>query len=325
MATHSNRTVERPETSKYLSPIPKNPLVSMIIPNYNHAQFLDESIRSILDQDYNAIELLIMDGGSTDGSLNILHKYDSDPRVRWVSEPDEGPLDAWFKGLRLAAGDLMGVLSSTEIYLPGAIRGLVDEFESDQSLGLVGGWSQTVDVHGTPTGRKRILRDGRFDFTVEDVVRTRGMPSTMGSLVRRDVQLSVLSDHDASPLSGSGAAFGVHTLLEVFRRGGRARAIPIMCYNYREHPNQRGFSHGLVGYAELVSGFTWLTEFYKDFLTAAQARTLRRVAYLDTLKYRFYVLGQRWAAIPAALTYIRHGGGPHLLASAVRFVMRRRN
>ena len=85
-----------------LTPLPDHPLVTVLVTNYNHAEFIEETILSILGQDYQHFELIIVDGGSTDGTLEILKRYDSDPRIRWISEPDEGTVDAYLKGIKLA-------------------------------------------------------------------------------------------------------------------------------------------------------------------------------------------------------------------------------
>jgi glycosyltransferase involved in cell wall biosynthesis len=122
MATHSNRPVKRPETLRHLSPIPKNHLVSVIMPSYNQSQYLTESVGNVLTQEYSAIELIIIDGASTDETLDSLRKHDPDPRLHWVSEPDNAPLEAINKGLRMADGDLIGILPTSDVLQVHAIR-----------------------------------------------------------------------------------------------------------------------------------------------------------------------------------------------------------
>ncbi len=74
------------------------PLVSIITPSYNQGQYIEETIKSVLSQDYPNIEYIVMDGGSTDNTLNILRKYSN--RIKWISEPDKGQSDAINKDLR---------------------------------------------------------------------------------------------------------------------------------------------------------------------------------------------------------------------------------
>ena len=98
------------------------PLVSIVTPSFNGAEFLEETIRSVLAQDYPRIEYLVMDGGSTDGTLKILERYRG--RLQFVSEPDGGAADAINRGFRKAKGEILAWLGADDLYLPGAdLRG----------------------------------------------------------------------------------------------------------------------------------------------------------------------------------------------------------
>ena len=94
------------------------PLVSIVTPSYNQGQFIEETILSVVNQDYPRIEYIIMDGGSTDETLDILRKYTG--LLTWYSEKDKGQSDAINKGLRLAKGEILAYLNSDDTYLPGA-------------------------------------------------------------------------------------------------------------------------------------------------------------------------------------------------------------
>ncbi len=140
------------------------PLVSVITPSYNQADFLEDTIKSVLAQDYPAIEYLIIDGGSTDGSVDIIRKYKSELEW-WISEPDEGQAAAINKGMMRAKGEIVAWLNSDDLYLPGAVSRAVAEFQSHPQLGLVFGNAVTIDADGCP------IRELIFpDWQLEDLI-----------------------------------------------------------------------------------------------------------------------------------------------------------
>lgn len=108
------------------------PKISIVTPSYNQAEYLEETIRSILLQNYPNLELIIIDGGSTDGTLDILKKYE--PWITyWVSEPDRNQSHAINKGFDVATGDLVGWQNSDDIYLEGAFYEVVKKINKVKS------------------------------------------------------------------------------------------------------------------------------------------------------------------------------------------------
>jgi glycosyltransferase involved in cell wall biosynthesis len=125
---------------------PKLPRISIITPSYNQAQFIEQTINSVLDQYYPDLEYIVMDGGSTDGTLDILHKYDG--RLTWFSEIDRGQSDAINKGLVKATGDVIAFLNSDDLYEPGALLAVGNYFARHPEVSWLTGWCRTVDSRG---------------------------------------------------------------------------------------------------------------------------------------------------------------------------------
>jgi glycosyltransferase involved in cell wall biosynthesis len=126
--------------------------VSIVTPSYNQAQFLEQTIRSVLEQDYPDLEYIIVDGKSSDGSLDLIRKY-SDRLSWWVSEPDRGQTDALNKGFSHATGELLAWLNSDDTYVPGAIREAVEFFKANPNAALIYGDANYIDESGRVVGR----------------------------------------------------------------------------------------------------------------------------------------------------------------------------
>jgi glycosyltransferase involved in cell wall biosynthesis len=123
------------------------PLVSIVTPSFNQAVFLEDTLRSVLNQDYPNIEYIVIDGGSTDGSQEIIKRY-ADRLAFWTSEPDRGQADAINKGLRKATGEIVAWLNSDDMYMKGAIREAVQTLNDYPDAGMVYGDGLMVDSEG---------------------------------------------------------------------------------------------------------------------------------------------------------------------------------
>jgi glycosyltransferase involved in cell wall biosynthesis len=113
------------------------PKLSIITPSFNQAAFLERTIKSVLNQGWPNLEYMIVDGGSTDGSVEIIEHY-ADRLAWWVSEKDNGQTDALNKGIRRATGDVVAYINSDDYYLPGAFEKAMKALEASDKTWMAG-------------------------------------------------------------------------------------------------------------------------------------------------------------------------------------------
>ena len=123
------------------------PLISIVTPSFNQGRFLEQSIRSVLLQGYPRLELIVVDGCSSDDSIKTIARYDTWIK-HWVSEPDRGPAEALNKGFAAASGDIFGFLNADDFYLPGCLEKVAAAFHAHPSADLVSGHGYFAKVSG---------------------------------------------------------------------------------------------------------------------------------------------------------------------------------
>lgn len=121
------------------------PSFSIVTPCLNAARTLPATVESVSSQRYPAVEHIIVDGGSTDGTLDLLERSEG---TRWLSEPDRGLSDAINKGIRMATGDIVGVLNADDLYRPGTLQMVADAFAREPSAEWASGRCGIIDAQG---------------------------------------------------------------------------------------------------------------------------------------------------------------------------------
>ncbi len=128
-----------------------NPKVSIVTPSFNQVRFLEQTIQSVLGQDYLNIEYIIMDGGSTDGSAGIIQRY-TDQLAYWQSQTDKGQTDAINQGFARATGEVLAWINSDDLLLPGAISAAVRQLKEHHEAGMVYGDCLLINADGQTIG-----------------------------------------------------------------------------------------------------------------------------------------------------------------------------
>ncbi len=205
----------------------KKPLVSVVTVCFNSDRYLAEAMESVLGQTYPEIEYIIVDGGSTDGTLDVIRSFEPRfaGRLRWISEPDTGIYDAMNKGIALCSGELIGLLNSDDRYMPRAIELIVEAATTHPDAGLVYGDVEIISEEGEPL---RIDRAAE----VEPGGRPDWLPMCHQSLLVRasvyrelggyDLRYRILADYDfvLRALSAGVRAIRVAAVIAQFRLGG---------------------------------------------------------------------------------------------------------
>lgn len=126
--------------------------ISIITPSFNQSEYIDRTIKSVLDQDYLNLEYIIMDGGSNDGTIDVIKKYE--PRLAfWKSEKDRGQVNAINNGLNQSTGEIVGWLNSDDVYKEGTLSLIADYFEFNPEVDIVYGNSDIIDAVDNKIGK----------------------------------------------------------------------------------------------------------------------------------------------------------------------------
>ncbi len=196
--------------------------ISIVMPSYNQVRFIERSILSVLNQNYPNLQFIIMDGGSTDGTLDVIRKYGE--YLLWTSERDLGQSDAINKALLLADGELIGWQNSDDVYFPGAFRRVHEVAERVPQAAIYSGTVACIDLDDRLTRISKFTRPSARRLLYEGFVM-----SSQGVFWRRDVQ-SCVGPYDIDLHIAMDVDFWLRMLAQ-----GCAEFLPEIIGGFRQH------------------------------------------------------------------------------------------
>jgi glycosyltransferase involved in cell wall biosynthesis len=208
--------------------------ISLVTPCFNSAAYLEETIGSVFAQDIPELEYFIVDGGSTDGTLEVIRRY-ADRLAGWVSEKDSGQTEALNKGFARATGDIVGFINADDVLRPGALQAVLKAFAQQPEIDLVYGQVEWIDGGGRPTGSHAgdisNLDEALDIYHVWWSERQWVQPEVF---YRRTLKERVGVFDERYHL-----AFDFDFWVRCFRAGAQVARLPELLVQFRIHPNQK--------------------------------------------------------------------------------------
>jgi glycosyltransferase involved in cell wall biosynthesis len=250
------------------------PLVSVVTTSYEHAPYLEETLRSVLEQDYPRIEYLVVDDGSTDGSGEIVRRF-ADRFAWWSVQENEGQVAALNRAFSHATGDVLGFVNSDDTLLPGAVSRMVAELERDPELLLVYGSAVWTDERSQPVGT---LEAGEWDPARLARTGLQPVPQPASLWTRRAWELAGPFNPDSWSL------FDTEFYLRLSVAGRAARLPPPPLATFRLHAGSKSMSRfermadECVRFAEDFYGGPEFPESLRPYARQGRASFYRRAA-----------------------------------------------
>jgi glycosyltransferase involved in cell wall biosynthesis len=248
------------------------PRISVITPSLNRGKYIEAAIQSILRQDYSAVEHIVVDGGSTDGTLDILARY---PHINVVSEPDQGMYDALNKGLRLAQGEIIGFLNADDLYTDHVFQSVMEYFH-DEMIDAVSGKAQIFEEEKDGTSKTILeLSPPHPDKLVETAIT--GSTIFNAWFYRKSILDRVGGFDSQYKISGD-----ADLILRLALMGMNYRALDSIHYLYRQHEDSLTFQ---LNSEKLLTIFRDHSLFIKKYLSSPELpyefRSLLNVSYTN--------------------------------------------
>jgi len=209
------------------------PRISIITPSYNQNRYIERTIQSVIEQDYPNLEYIIIDGGSTDNTIDIIKKYEK-YISRWISEKDNGQAHAINKGLTLATGEIIAYLNSDDIYLPGAFNNVVSSFNTDHHNQIVYGDCLYIDQNGDVIKKRKEID---FDYTMGCLIGFGIFINQPTVFMRRSVIEKVGLFNEDLQMNMDGEYW-----FRCAQNGIVFKHIPLFLSGFRSHPDSKTFS-----------------------------------------------------------------------------------
>ena len=270
------------------------PKISIVMPSYNQAQFIERSILSILNQDYSNIEFIIIDGGSTDGTIDIIKKYEKEI-TSWISEKDQGQSDALNKGFKYCTGEIYGWLNSDDIYLPDAFKNAASVLKKNLNKKIIFGDWLSLDV-----ADNIIDYNHAFDFNLNHFKYEGFHLNAQSMFWRAEVHkrfsgfnINLYNTMDYQMIVEFGINEGQNSFLNIF--------YPLGCFRRHEGQKTRGVSPRVTKEQKLISELYGYEDKYK---------------YVGKLKRLYF-------RIRRTFWYIKRGGLTNLIYRLKTFYVNR--
>jgi glycosyltransferase involved in cell wall biosynthesis len=239
--------MDDPSVPYSLGDRPAGPVTSfsVVMPSFQQGRFIAQALDSLIDQQYPALEIIVRDGGSTDGTVDILRRYGD--RIRWVSEPDGGQSDALAKGFATAGGQWLAWLNSDDLHINGALWRVHDAITAQPEAQVVIGGGNYVDADGGPLRPYPTIAAGPGVDVARELFE-KGYVAQPSVFFRRDV-------YDAVGGVDAGLRFVMDYDLWVrfARRGARFASVPAELSSNRWHESAKTASNLLPLLAEVVA------------------------------------------------------------------------